>query len=258
MGNWRFRLKDNNMNVIQKLDTLIDSLEKAMKSNSSCAKEETGDGGADLEMSKMNPVVAGALSGAAMGAVQGAMGARKSSVQSEPAEELKKKPKEKVSKKDETKPPTPPPNVLTYQNKPPKENTINYQSLKTPKAPEAEASSMNYSNKITGPTRTPGSAASEAGFKVPKEKMKVLSDPKFRTKLAEQRRNAKFTKSEDFGKITESLTKSLRDQHSDGAISEMLKAAVDSNQLHPHVLIEWINYRTINPAVMSLVQYDDE
>ncbi len=62
--------------------------------------------------------------------------------------------------------------------------TINY-SRKPP--PDAKPPVIDYGGAPGAtPTRTPGET--EAGFKVPKEKMKPLKAPGFASKLAEQRR----------------------------------------------------------------------
>jgi len=213
------------------------------------------------ELEKMAPMAAAALRGAAVGAVTGAVKGAVGS-KAKKSDDAAKSSKENSAyffddHAGAKGAPAPKP------AKAPKENTIDYGKFnKPPKAKdsavaEASAPAIQYS-PTEAPKRVAGSSDNEAGFKVPKEKKKILTNPDFRSKLADQRKRAGFTKSEEFGKITETLTKSIRSQHSDGEISEMLKAAVDANQLHTNVLIEWINYRTINPAVMGLVEYEDE
>lgn len=132
--------------------------------------------------------------------------------------------------------------------KPKEPKTLDYSKMKAPKAPEAAAPTIHYGG-MSNPVRTPGQT--EEGFKVPKEKKKVLTNPEFRTHLANQRRAAGVMKAEQFGTISpEALTKSIRAQHSDEQITAMLKAAVDSGNLHRNVLLEWATFRTINPAVL--------
>lgn len=71
-------------------------------------------------------------------------------------------------------------------------------------------------------------------------------------------RQKKLNKSEVFSSITtESLTKSIRELHSDEQITEMLKAAYDLGKIHHNVFLEWQNYRTVNPVIVNFM-YDDE
>jgi type IV secretory pathway VirB10-like protein len=227
------------------------------------------------KVSKMNPMLAGALTGGAMGAIQGAMGARKA-VEKPEEDELKKKPKDKAEKAikpgkggffavEPTKPastpastkPATPPKPPGQAGAPQKENTIDYGSFKNKPKPDADhpTITMKPSGEVV---RTPGSKEVEAGFKVPKAKLSALSNPSFKAKLAEQRKKAAVKKSEDFGKITESLTKSFRSMYPDNVIGLLLKSAVDARQLHHDVLVEWSNYKTINPVVLDLIKLDGE
>jgi len=50
---------------------------------------------------------------------------------------------------------------------------------------------------------------------------------------------------------SESLTKTMRSMHSDNDISGMIRAAVASGVVHQEVLLEWLNFRTINPVILK-------
>ena len=74
------------------------------------------------------------------------------------------------------------------------------------------------------------------------------------TALEAIKERQKMKKSEVFGQVTtETLTKSMREKHTDAQITEMLKAACDEGMIHRNVLLEWLNYKTINPALINLV-----
>jgi hypothetical protein len=135
------------------------------------------------------------------------------------------------------------------------ERTLDYGSMKPKKTPETEAPTISY-DPMSSPIRTPGAAQTEAGFKVPKEKKKVLSNPKFRTKLAEQRRTSGIKKSEA-SVVADHLTKSLKSQFSDEQISEMIKAAVDSGAAHRNVLLEWQNFKVVSADLAELAEIEE-
>ena len=152
----------------------------------------------------------------------------------------------------------------------PEGRTIDYAAMKPVKANEANAATINYGQQKGGGnavTRTPAPDEKEqakegTGFKTPKEKYTILKDPKFRSKLAEQRRAAGVKKTDYIGSDlmikmdSNTLTKSLRKSHSDQEIGMMIKAAVDSGVVHRNVLLEWNNYHTVNPAILAA--YDPE
>jgi len=63
-----------------------------------------------------------------------------------------------------------------------------------------------------------------------------------------------LAKSEEAGRLTpEALTKSIRERHSDEQITTLIKHAVDTGVLHRNILLEWSNYRTINPQIIGLI-----
>jgi hypothetical protein len=130
------------------------------------------------------------------------------------------------------------------------ERTLDYGAMKPKKTPEAEAPKITYSG-AQSPSRTPGSTSTEAGFKAPKEKTKVLQNPAFRTKLAEQRKAHGIKKSEA-SNLSEALTKSMRASYSDDQIELMLKAAVDTGKAHRNILLEWKNFKTVSADLLEM------
>jgi hypothetical protein len=223
-------MKGNDMsNVLEKFDGLIKMV-----------KEEVD------RLEKIGPIVGAAITGLATGAGKEVA-----------SHYLDKKDK----KKDEAK-------KVEELKKPPED--VGKEFIDTDKDSELPEKKKDKTKKSDGYTPAKGDKPATIDYtKLPgrnkplQPKWKISPDdmPAARARVQEHTKEMKtkygMNKAELYSNVTsEKLTKSIRATHSDAEITEMLKCAVDAGVIHRNVLMEWQNFKTINPSIV--LSYDNE